>query len=112
MSKRWSNSSGYVLLAGYPDHPNSSNQGNIREHTLVMSQMIGRPLEPGESVHHKNGVRNDNRPENLELWSKSQPPGQRVVDKVTWAVELLSLYNPELLVISSIDELKEYLTNV
>jgi hypothetical protein len=42
-----------------------------------------------------NGVRDDNRPENLELWSKSQPAGQRVADKVSWALEILKLYAPE-----------------
>ena len=62
-----------------------------------MEQMLGRPLWRDESVHHINGVRDDNRPENLELWSKSQPAGQRVVDKVAWAIELLALYQPDAL---------------
>lgn len=65
------------------------------EHAWVMSEKLGRPLVKGESVHHINGVRDDNRPENLELWSISQPPGQRVVDKVAWAKELLALYESE-----------------
>lgn len=75
-----------------PEHPNSDSSGTIREHVLVMSKVIGRPLYQHESVHHKNGVRDDNRPENLELWSRSQPSGQRVVDKVAWAQEILNLY--------------------
>ena len=64
----------------------------IGQHRLVMEQIIGRPLMPHENVHHINGVRDDNRPENLELWSKSQPPGQRVEDKLAWAYEFIETY--------------------
>ncbi|HCT81752.1 MAG TPA: hypothetical protein DGT23_35265 [Micromonosporaceae bacterium] len=67
------------------------------EHRLVMEAMIGRSLEPHETVHHLNGQRADNRPENLELWSKSQPHGQRVEDKVEWAIEIIEQYRPHLL---------------
>lgn len=88
---------GYVLLY-LPDHPNCSKYGQYAEHRLVMEQMIGRYLTKGENVHHKNGIRNDNRPENLELWSSRQPKGQRVEDKVQYALEILALYAPERLV--------------
>lgn len=54
------------------------------QHRVVMEEVLGRPLEPFENVHHINGRRDDNRPENLELWVKAQPAGQRARDLAEW----------------------------
>lgn len=86
---------GYVLIKA-PDHPRAGvRNGRVREHLLVMEESLGRMLLPGEEVHHMNGIRSDNRLENLELWCRSQPAGVRVTDQVEWAKEILRRYEPE-----------------
>lgn len=70
----------------------------VLEHRRSMEEHLGRPLRTDEVVHHINGDRTDNRIDNLELWSTSHPSGQRVHQKVEWAVQLLQQYAPEKLV--------------
>jgi hypothetical protein len=95
---RAKNGNGHLNKHGYriickKGHVNAiTKKGNIGEHTYIMSQNLGRPLKKGESVHHINGVRDDNQKENLELWHRGQPPGQRLEDKLDWAKEFLEEY--------------------
>lgn len=66
----------------------------ILHHRYVWEQHYQMKLQSGQNIHHINGMRDDNRIENLELWDTSQPRGQRVLDKLNWAVEMLCRYEP------------------
>lgn len=83
---------GYIIISRR-GHPNSDQKnGKIGQHTFIMSQLLNRPLRKTETVHHKNGIRDDNRVENLELWDKKHGPGQRVEDKINWCIQFLNEY--------------------
>jgi hypothetical protein len=73
------------IYAGYVRMPGAGKRQRY-EHRVVMESALGRPLTAGESVHHRNGNRSDNRLENLELWTRGQPAGQRVEDLVDFVV--------------------------
>jgi hypothetical protein len=82
---------GYVRLYR-PTDPTSWKTGFKLEHTIVMEEFLGRPLYEEESVHHKNGVRDDNRIENLELWTNPPRKNIRVEDAIRDCIEFLKRY--------------------
>jgi HNH endonuclease len=84
--------SGYARVK-MKGHPNANPGGWVLEHVYVLSEVLGRGLLSGESVHHKDGQRLNNAPDNLELWVSNQPPGQRVSDVLTWAREIIARYD-------------------
>jgi len=96
-SHRRLNPDGYVLVYVPPEgRPPGWVNSHVPEHRVVMSKMLGRHLTSDENVHHINGVRSDNRPENLELWVTKQPRGQRPEDLLAYAYEIIAQYGPKL----------------
>jgi transposase-like protein len=92
---------GYVRVRVTDDNRHLTDvtrSGYVLEHRLVMARKLGRPLLPSERPHHKNLIRDDNDPGNLELWLTSQPQGARVADLIEWSLGLLDQYMPEALV--------------
>ena len=69
-TKGWTRATkGYILLR-LPEHPMADRSGYVLEHRKVIADLLGRPLTTSEIVHHRNGIKDDNRPENLELMAK------------------------------------------
>ena len=62
---------GYILIH-VPTHREAGKNGCVLEHRMVMSDHLGRKLRKSEIVHHKNGIRSDNRLENLEVLTRRQ----------------------------------------
>ena len=72
-AEAWFNGEGY-LVTYQPNNPNARKDGSILQHRAVMAEVLGRPLKEHEIVHHRNGIRTDNRPENLELLTRATHP--------------------------------------
>ena len=76
-------------------HPDGDRDGYVKEHRFVMEAHMGRYLTKDESVHHKNGIRNDNRLENLELMKRFHGAGQSIPDLISHAEDVLFHYAPD-----------------
>lgn len=97
---------------GYHTHPDGylimtirdfdGKSRNKAQHKVIMENHIGRLLKANETVHHKNGIRSDNKIDNLELWASKHPSGQRVEDMINFCLQYLSEYAPEHLIADSI----------
>lgn len=83
-SGSWYRHQGYLRRSEYVD---GKLIRTVLQHVAVMEEILGRRLVAGENVHHLNGIRDDNRPENLELWLVTQPTGQRVEDLMKYIAE-------------------------
>jgi len=87
---------GYVFIKD-PTHLNSDSWGYVAEHVKITAGVLGRKLNRGEFIHHKNGIKTDNNPMNLELWTKNHPSGVRVSDLTNFCIKHLETYKPEIL---------------
>lgn len=86
------NSEGYVYKNIWSDTGKSKK---VFQHREMMEKILGRALRRGENVHHLNGVRNDNRPENLQLWLTPQPSGANLLDVMSWMREFVSNHSED-----------------
>lgn len=92
-------SNGYILiqksLVPKPHHRFCDWSAPVMMHRYMMAVKLNRPLTKDEIVHHSDGNKTNNAIENLELWNKSHPSGQRVRDKLEWARQFVKQYGKE-----------------
>ncbi len=105
----WKGGEGVVTKRGYREIKHGENRGKL-EHRIVFETHYGIKLLKHQSIHHINGIKTDNRIENLELWDSSQPYGQRVEDKLDYYFNMIMKYkdNPlyEDIILTHINEFK------
>jgi endogenous inhibitor of DNA gyrase (YacG/DUF329 family) len=65
------------------------NGKRVLRNRYVMSNFLGRPLLRCEEVHHRDGQKENDNIENLEIWDHSHPSGQRLEEKILWAISFL-----------------------
>ncbi len=78
---RTKHEAGYVLIYR-PEHPRAMPNGYVREHILVMESVLGGPIPDGMDVHHRNGIKHDNRAENLEMLPKGEHTREHLPDLI------------------------------